>query len=146
MGQMLVEGGEPERNLRRAAAMAVRAAEQGCDVVILPECLNYGWTHPSARGAAPQVPGAHSAVLAQAAREAGLWVVAGLVEGDGERLYNTALLLDPAGELVLRHRKINELKLAHDLYALGSTVGCARSGACFRSRCASARPAATRST
>ena len=53
MGQMLVEGGEPERNLRRAAAMAVRAAEQGCDVVVLPECLNYGWTHPSARGAAP---------------------------------------------------------------------------------------------
>ncbi|MEZ5393192.1 MAG: hypothetical protein R2724_10020 [Bryobacterales bacterium] len=26
---------------------------------------------------------------------------------------------------MLRHRKINELKLAHDLYSLGLTVGCA---------------------
>ncbi|MEZ5361718.1 MAG: hypothetical protein R2748_05070 [Bryobacterales bacterium] len=29
MGQMLVEGGEPDHNLRRAAALVARAAEQG---------------------------------------------------------------------------------------------------------------------
>ncbi|MEZ5393193.1 MAG: nitrilase-related carbon-nitrogen hydrolase [Bryobacterales bacterium] len=59
--------------------------------------MNYGWTHPSARDAAPEIPGPHSAALAEAARSAGLWVVAGLVEGEGDRLYNTALLLDPEG-------------------------------------------------
>lgn len=50
MGQMLVRGGEVEKNLGRAANMVRRAAGLGCAVVLLPECLDCGWTHPGARG------------------------------------------------------------------------------------------------
>ena len=49
MGQMLVEGGRPQENLARAVEMTAQAGRQGCQVVVLPECLDLGWTHPSAR-------------------------------------------------------------------------------------------------
>jgi predicted amidohydrolase len=52
-----------------------------------------------------------------------MYVAAGLVERAGEKLYNAAVLIDPAGEIVLLHRKINELDLAHDLYAVGDRLG-----------------------
>ena len=46
MAQMLVEGGRLGENLRRAAEMIAAAASQGCQIVVLPECLDLGWTHP----------------------------------------------------------------------------------------------------
>ncbi|MBN1475702.1 hypothetical protein JXA47_03015 [Candidatus Sumerlaeota bacterium] len=39
MGQMHVEGGDPDRNLRRAGEMIRGAAAQDCDLIVLPECL-----------------------------------------------------------------------------------------------------------
>ena len=125
MAQMLVVGGKTEENLARAEGMIAEAGRRGCDVVVLPECLNYGWTHPSARGAAPPIPGAHSDRLIRAAEDAKLWVVAGLVEGNAERLYNAAVLISPRGEVILKHRKINELDIAHDLYSLGTSLAVA---------------------
>jgi len=49
MGQMLVEGGRPDANLARAEQMIVDAAHAGRDIVVLPECLDFGWGDPSAR-------------------------------------------------------------------------------------------------
>jgi predicted amidohydrolase len=122
LGQILVEGGRPEANLDRAVAMAARAATEGCRVVVLPECLDFGWTDPSAREGAQPIPGAHSDRLAQAAAEHGIHVVAGLVERDGDRLYNASVLLGPDGRLLLHHRKINELDIGLELYAVGDRL------------------------
>ena len=36
MGQLLVEGGEPERNLKRAGKRLEEAAEKSCRLVLLP--------------------------------------------------------------------------------------------------------------
>ncbi len=126
MGQMLVEGGEAEGNLRRATAMIREAARRGCRIVVLPECLDLGWTWPGARELAQPVPGPFSEALAEAAREAGIHVVAGLTERCREKLYNTAVLISPAGEILLKHRKINELSIAHDLYATGDSLAVAQ--------------------
>jgi predicted amidohydrolase len=123
MAQILVEGGRPEANLARAAAAIAEAGRRGCQIVVLPECLDLGWTDPSARTMAHALPGLHSDRLAEAASDAEIYVVAGLVERSGERLYNSAALLDPSGRLVHVHRKINELDLAHDLYAVGNRLG-----------------------
>lgn len=125
MAQMLVRGACPAENLARAEGMIERAAAQGCRVVVLPECLDFGWTDPSARKGAQPVPGRHSDQLARAARGGNIWVAAGLVERDGERLFNTAVLISPDGEIILRHRKINELALGHDLYFLGTGIAAA---------------------
>ena len=48
LGQLLVEGGEPWRNFERAQKMISKAAKEGCDIIHLPETIDFAWTHPSA--------------------------------------------------------------------------------------------------
>jgi predicted amidohydrolase len=125
MAQTLVEGGCAEANLRRAASAVRNAAEQGCRLVVLPECLDLGWTDPSARALAQPIPGPHAEVLKTAARDCGVFVAAGLVERAGSRLFNAALLVAPTGEVLIHHRKLNELDIALDLYCIGDRLGVA---------------------
>ena len=56
MIQMRVDGGAKEENLARAEASIAQAANGGADVVLLPEALNLGWTHSSARTDADEIP------------------------------------------------------------------------------------------
>jgi predicted amidohydrolase len=95
MAQTLVEGGRPAANLVRAVDAVRRAAGLGCRLVVLPECLDFGWTDQSARTLAQPIPGPHAAALAGAARDNGVYVAAGLVERAGGRVYNAAVLLSP---------------------------------------------------
>jgi predicted amidohydrolase len=125
MAQMLVEGGQPAANLERSKEFIRNAAAKGCRIVVLPECMDLGWTDPSARRLAQPIPGPHSQAIADAARESGVFVVAGLVERAGDRIYNSAILIDPRGDILLLHRKINELAIAHDLYSIGNCLAVA---------------------
>jgi predicted amidohydrolase len=124
--QMLVEPGQKEANLARAERWLARAAAQRADVAVLPEALPLGWTHPSARREADEIPdGASCARLRRAARQHRLWVCAGIVERAGETIFNSAVLIDPAGVVVIHHRKIFELDIAQDLYARGDRLSVA---------------------
>ena len=123
MAQILVEGGRPQQNLDRAVAAISQSAEQGCRLVVLPECLDLGWTDPSARELAQPISGPNLACLAEAARTSGIFVAAGLVERAGERIFNAAVIIGPDGHLLLHHRKINELDIALDLYSVGDRLG-----------------------
>lgn len=125
MGQMLVEHGDLSGNLDRARAMIRHAADAGCRIVVLPECLDLGWTFPDARHLAEPIPGRTSDAICRAAIETGVYVAAGMTERAGERLYNAAVLVSPQGKILLKHRKINELDIAHDLYATGDSLGVA---------------------
>jgi predicted amidohydrolase len=125
LAQVLVEGGNPQANLGRAVDAVRQAATEGCRLVVLPECLDLGWTDPSARALAQPIPGPHAERLAQAAREHQVYVAAGLVEQSGQRLYNAAVLIAPDGRTLLHHRKINELDIALDLYSVGDRLGVA---------------------
>ena len=133
LAQMRVVGGQPEANLARAAEMIARAAEAGADVVLLPECMDLGWMHPSAASRAEPVPrGRTCEFLRGAARQHRVYLCGGLVERDGddgragEAIYNSALLIDPAGQILLHHRKLNELVAAHTVYAQGDRLGVTR--------------------
>jgi len=125
MAQILVEGGQPKANLQRAVQAIREAAAQGCRLVVLPECLDLGWTHPCAHDLAQPIPGAHVEALVRAAREHCVFVAAGLVERHGSRLFNAAVLISPAGDIILHHRKVNELDIALDLYSIGDRFGVA---------------------
>ncbi|MBI3962204.1 MAG: carbon-nitrogen hydrolase family protein [Deinococcus sp.] len=126
MGQMLVEGGNASANLKRATQMIKEAAAQGCTVIVLPECLDLGWTDPSARELAQPIPGKYSDQLCQAARQAKIYVAAGLTERAGDRIYNAAVLISPEGEILRKHRKINVLDIAQDLYSTGDSLAVTR--------------------
>ena len=123
MGQLLVEGGEPARNLARATDLIAQAAAAKCDLVLLPETLDFAWTHPSALYEAQPIPGLFSNQLCQAAAQHGLYVCAGLTEraADG-RNYNAAILIDPQGEIILKYHKINLLAVEQPFYAVGQTL------------------------
>lgn len=123
MAQMLVEPGNRAANLARVARMVGDAAGRRCDVVVLPECLDLGWMHESARTEATAIPGPTTAALTGLAVEHGVMIAAGMVERDGERLYNSAVLISAEGALLARHRKINELQIALGLYSVGATLG-----------------------
>lgn len=126
LAQMLVEPGKQETNVSRAEQRIREAAEQGAEVVLLPECLDLGWTHPSAETLATTVPdGDVCRRFNRAAVENNVFVCTGLVERAGDRLFNSAVLISPAGEVLLHHRKINELDFARELYSVGDRLGVA---------------------
>lgn len=124
LGQLLVEGGEPQRNLDRAVTMIQKASRAGCQLILLPEVLDLGWTHPSAKHEAVPLPGPYSEVLTNAACEHKIWVCAGLTElGDDKKVYNSAFIADDHGQILLKYRKINLLEVEFDYYAVGTSLG-----------------------
>ena len=110
--QMRVDGGDKQGNLRRAEERLAEAASKGAAVAVLPEALTLGWTHPSARTEADGIPDGESFQRLRAAAERHrFYVCAGLVERAGDRIFNSAILIAPTGDLLLHHRKLNELEM-----------------------------------
>jgi predicted amidohydrolase len=125
MGQMLVEGGEAKANLNRATRMIENAAENGCSVIVLPECMDLGWANSATCDLAQPIPGPSSDILCQAARDSKIHIVAGLTERADERIYDTALLISPGGQILVKHRKINILTDVEGMYSVGDRLAVA---------------------
>ncbi len=124
--QMLVEGGDKAANLRRAVERIGEAAANGARVIVLPEAMTLGWTHSSAKTGAEGIPDGHScSTLREAARRQRVYVCSGLIERAGDRVFNSAVLIDPEGAVILRYRKLNELEIGHELYAQGDRLAVA---------------------
>lgn len=121
--QMLVVAGEKARNLRHAEELIAQAASGGAQVVLLPECMDLGWTDVSAKPHASPIPdGDVCRALCESARRHRVYVCSGLTERDGERVYNAAVLIDPQGQVLLKHRKLNELDIGHGFYDQGDRL------------------------
>ncbi len=122
MGQLLVEGGEPERNLDRAKGLTQKAQENNCNIILLPECLDLAWTHPSAKTEAKPIPGPYSDQICNFAKEYQVYICAGLTERDNDKIYNSAILVDSSGKIILKYRKINVLTCAQEFYSIGNAL------------------------
>ena len=123
LAQIHITPGDRARNLDRALTFIQRAAAAGAQIVLLPEALPFGWMDSSAQSAADEIPsGATCRALADAAHKSGIFVCSGLIERADQKIFNAAVLIDPSGEVILHHRKINELEIAHHLYALGDRL------------------------
>jgi predicted amidohydrolase len=121
--QMKVIGGDRESNLTHAGEMIKEAAAEGAEFILLPEAMDLGWTDPSALTEAESIPeGKTCQFLSSMAKKYRLYICAGLIEKSGEKVYNSAVILDPDGEVILLHRKINELDIGHPYYALGDRL------------------------
>ncbi|MGV3518400.1 carbon-nitrogen hydrolase family protein [Luteitalea sp.] len=122
--QLLVQPGSAHETLERALAAIDRAASEGAEIVLLPEALPLGWMAADTRTAAEPIPdGPWCRAVRDAAVRTGTHVCTGLVERAGEVVYNAAVLVGPGGDVLLHHRKLNELGLACDLYARGDRLG-----------------------
>ncbi|HQE93077.1 MAG TPA: carbon-nitrogen hydrolase family protein [Anaerolineae bacterium] len=102
---------DAEANLNVMVRMAQTAADGGADVILFPEAALTGLinnddpTHDWPLG--QPVPGPATEVFAAVARARQVWLGFGLLERDGARLYDTAVLLSPTGEIALKYRRIS---------------------------------------
>ena len=123
MAQILVEGGEPQRNFDRAFKYIDQAKVEGCDLVLLPETIDFAWTHPRSIEHAQPIPGPFSELFCQKAKELEIYICLGLTERVSEtKRYNTAILINDKGEIILKHHKINLLEVEFPFYEVGNTL------------------------
>ncbi|MGK0189932.1 MAG: putative amidohydrolase [Verrucomicrobiales bacterium] len=82
------------------------------NVVLLPEVMDLGWTHPSAKEYAEPIPnGKTCRRFCESAKENNVYICAGIVERDGDAIYNSAVIIDNKGNVLIKHRKLNELSV-----------------------------------
>src|SRR3989442_2543232 len=99
--------GEKKRNLEVCLGRLEEAAAAGAQLLVLPECAIPGYMFDSGDEAMPyaeEIPGPTTEALAEACRRLDVYAVCGLLERDGDVLYNSAVLVGSEG-LIGSYRK-----------------------------------------
>lgn len=107
--QIFCLDGDKPGNLVRIENALKAAQAAGVDVICFPEMALMGWVNPDAHQRSQPIPGQDSDALAALARKYEMYMVVGLGEKEGDQLYDAAILLDPTGQILLKHRKVNIL-------------------------------------
>jgi predicted amidohydrolase len=114
--------GDLDANRRLVERQTAEAA--GVDLLVLPELASSGYAFASRAeamaAAEPARDGAFARLLVELARRHRMFIVAGLCEKDGERLYNTAILAGPDGVRGL-YRKAHLFWDEKDIFEPGDT-------------------------
>jgi len=117
--QMESSAGDKRANLAKIEGYVARAAEQGVELIVFPECCITGYwflRHLSrdrlSALAEPVFNGPSSQVVMDLAERYRLIIGAGLVEIEAAQMYNTYVVAMPNGEFH-RHRKIHAFVSRH---------------------------------
>lgn len=117
-----------DANLKELLFMVEKAAKEGATLIIAPELCLTGYSFDSTdeiRQIADTVPGRATRAVARLARQYDCFVVFGLAEKckQTSKVYNSAVALNNAGDVVATHRKITaEKKWASDGQSLASST------------------------
>ncbi len=98
--QMDIKILEKEKNLEKILDCFESTAGTGAGIVVFPECALTGYCFTGLEEAAPvaePVPGPASEALAAAAKKLDCTAVVGMLERDGDRIYNAAVVVTPQG-------------------------------------------------
>jgi predicted amidohydrolase len=107
--QIFVIDSDREGNFRRIEFALADAKTQGAQIAAFPESAILGWENPVAHRLAEPIPGPDSRRIQELAKKFDLMIAIGLDEKDGDRLYDSAILVDHTGKILWKHRKINVL-------------------------------------
>ncbi len=105
-------------NLKNILNKTRIAAASGACLIVFPECALSGYMYSSCSEAVPYVetvPGPAVEAFSNICRELNVYMVTGLLEKDGNKCYNTAVLVGPKG-LIGRYRKNHLPYLGIDRY------------------------------
>lgn len=97
----------PRENLEQFAGLIEQAAQQEADIICLPEAMTLPGTGLDYVAVSEPIPGPSTRFLGEIARTHQVYLVAGLLEREGEAVYNTAVLIDRQGRLAGTYRKIS---------------------------------------
>jgi N-carbamoylputrescine amidase len=111
-------------NLERGLSAIHDAADAGHQLIVLPELSVSGYAFESrteAWAAAESVAdGPSCRAWRQAAKERGVWIVAGLAERNSAGIYDSAVLIDRDGALLSIYRKVNLWSREHMWFEAGA--------------------------
>ncbi|MFN3200361.1 MAG: carbon-nitrogen hydrolase family protein [Bradymonadia bacterium] len=101
--------GQKAETLHRLVHLSERAAHgRALDLLVLPEMAATGYIFPTAeavRRVAESPTGETFQALAPVAQSFRTWLVVGFAEAADDQLFNSALVINPAGELAFTYRK-----------------------------------------
>src|SRR4030042_1726354 len=121
--QIFCLDGDRRGNFVRIENAIGEAKDAGADIACFPETALLGWVNPDAHKRACPIPGEDSDRLCKLAENYNLHLCIGLAEKQGGNLYDSALLIDNKGNILLKHRKINLLtELMNPPYTPGNNV------------------------
>lgn len=106
LAQFLVRTSATEENLKMAEEQIKEAANKGVDIVCLPETCIVGWLSESTKLLAEPIPGKYSDLFCNIASKLGLYIAVGLAEKKEGKIYNSSILINREGKIILKHRKI----------------------------------------
>lgn len=95
-----------QESVRQFLETIQRAVPPGTDVILLPEGITVVGTGKHYADVAETVPGPTTQRLGEVAREKKAYIAAGIYEREGTAIYNTAVLVDRAGNLIGKYRKV----------------------------------------
>lgn len=95
-----------EDNIARTEGLVREAARVGCRLVVVPEAFSTGLNLPQAKKLAQPVPGPLTRWLGALAASESVYLAAGLLEVEEERVYSTAVLFDERGRLLQTYRRV----------------------------------------
>lgn len=100
----------PSANLDRLAQRLAEIAHHQPDLVCLPECTLTGYLYDEDdfKRFAESIPGPTTEQIGRLARTYATYFCFGLLERAESGVYNTAVLFDRTGKVILRHRKVEE--------------------------------------
>lgn len=99
-------GQTPDDNRRMFEPFVAEAARQRANLVVLGETLTYPGLGKKYHEVAEPIPGPSTEYFGHLARKHNIYVVPGLLERDGNLVYNVAVLIGPDGEIVGKYRKV----------------------------------------
>jgi predicted amidohydrolase len=107
--QMDVTIGENEANVEKMIGLLQEATAAGSELTVFPECAVSGYCFDdldAARPYAQPVPGPASERMTNVCAKLSSFAVFGLLEADGPRIFNTAVLTGPEG-VISTYRKVH---------------------------------------
>ena len=107
--QMMVQDGDTASNLAHAEEFVERAATEGAQICVFPELVDVGFgpilKSNRGHGLAQPIPGATSDRLGRIAQRHKVWLAAALLEAVPGGAYDTNVLINDRGKVVLKSRK-----------------------------------------
>ncbi len=95
--------GEKARNVARSLDFIEQATGEGAKLIVLPELANSGYvfeTREEAFALAEEIPAGETVeAWEETAARLGVWIVAGIAEREGPKLYNSSVLIGPEGHV-----------------------------------------------
>jgi predicted amidohydrolase len=123
MCQIFSLDGDRDGNFVRIENAIGQAKDAGAQIICFPEAVILGWVNSDAHERAYSIPGKDSKRLCKLAKDYQTYLCVGLAEKDGRNLYDSAVLIDDKGQILLKHRKINILtELMSPPYTSGKSV------------------------